>query len=304
MVLCIPCFHALPRTHVSALQDGGNSGAELTQLTVGQPPLRTMAQRDAARLRSSPGGPAGACLIVIPGSGMTLGKDMFVVTVWRRLGHHVPADVAPPSCKGSAGVAAEAGHAMVHEKVAKMTQMRHDCPANALCLVVSTCSCESAAEPRYRALASKKGMVERQRRADIVAVLPRLELASVDVVVAHASAKAYASQDAKKWWTAARAEQTKRMRTRKDVPDYTAFRFAPFAVEPCGYMGPEAVNFVNIAAESGRILKGAFVCLAMQLLSVTLQWGNAEMYRRSGLIISREQGLRYDASFAVPALMS
>ena len=41
----------------------------------------------------------------------------------------------------------------------------------------------AAAEPRYRALAGKKGMVECQRRGDIVAVLPRLELAAVDVVV-------------------------------------------------------------------------------------------------------------------------
>ena len=31
---------------------------------------------------------------------------------------------------------------------------------------------------------------------------------------------------------------------------------------------------------------------------------SAEMYRRSGLVISREQGLRYDAGFAVPVLMS
>ena len=30
---------------------------------------------------------------------------------------------------------------------------------------------------------------------------------------------------------------------------------------------------------------------------------NAEMYRRIGLVISREQGLRYDAGFAVPVLM-
>ena len=42
----------------------------------------------------------------------------------------------------------------------------------------------------------------------------------------------------------------------------------------------------------------------MQLLLVTVQRGNAEMYRRSGLIISREQGLRFDADFAVPVLMS
>ena len=47
-----------------------------------------------------------------------------------------------------------------------------------------------------------------------------------------------------------------------------------------------------------------FVRWAMQLLSVTVQRGNAEMYRRSGLVISREQGLRYDAGFAVPVLMS
>ena len=46
------------------------------------------------------------------------------------------------------------------------------------------------------------------------------------------------------------------------------------------------------------------VCWAMQLLSVTVQRGNAEMYRRSGLVISREQGLRSDAGFAVPLLMS
>ena len=50
-------------------------------------------------------------------------------------------------------------------------------------LGTSACSCQSAAEPRYRALATKKGMVECQRRGDIVAVLPRLELAAVDVVV-------------------------------------------------------------------------------------------------------------------------
>ena len=60
----------------------------------------------------------------------------------------------------------------------------------------------------------------------------------------------------------------------------------------------------DIAAESGRIPKGAFVPWAMQLLSVTEQRGNAEMYSRSGLIISREQDLRYDAGFAVPVLMS
>ena len=52
---------------------------------------------------------------------MTLGNDMFAVSVWHRLGHHVPDDVAPPSCQCSAGVAAEADRAMVCEKVAKMT---------------------------------------------------------------------------------------------------------------------------------------------------------------------------------------
>ena len=68
-------------------------------------------------------------------------------------------------------------------------------------------------------------------------------------------------------------------------------------------MGKEAVKFVNrlrdILAESGRIHKGAFVCWAMQLLSVTVQRGNAKMHRRSGLVISCEQGLRYDAGRAV-----
>ena len=196
---------------------------------------------------------------------------------------------------------------MVCEKVSKVTQIRHGNLATALRLVLSACSCQSAAEPRYRALAGKRGMVECQRRGGIVAVLPWLELAAMDVLVAQASAKSYAAQAAKTaGWTAARAERTKRTRFRKDVPDHAAFRFVPFAVETCGYMGKEAVNFMNrlgdIAAESGRIPKGAFVRWAMQLLSVTVQRGNAEMYRWRGLVISQEQG--YDAAFAVPVLMS
>ena len=73
------------------------------------------------------------------------------------------------------------------------------------------------------------------------------------------------------------------MQTRfmKDAPVYAAFQFVPFVVEACGYMGKETVKFVNrlgnIAAESGRVPKGAFVRWAVQLLLVTVQQGNAEM---------------------------
>ena len=48
---------------------------------------------------------------------------------------------------------------MVCQKVAKMTHMRHDHLANALRLVASACSCQLVAEPRYGALAGKKGIV-------------------------------------------------------------------------------------------------------------------------------------------------
>ena len=121
----------------------------------------TQGQGHAGRLRGSVGRPVGAYLTAIPGGRMTLGNDMLLVSIWHRLGHHVPTDVrspyAPP-CKCSVGVAAEAGHAMVCEKVAKMIQMRHDDLANALRLVVSACSCESAVEARNQALSGKKGM--------------------------------------------------------------------------------------------------------------------------------------------------
>ena len=106
-------------------------------------------------------------------------------------------------------------------------------------------------------------------------------------------------------WT---AEQTKRTWLRKDVPDHAAFRFVLVALETCGYTGKEVVRFANrlgnIACWIGRIPKGAFVRWAMQLLSETVQRGNAEMYCQSGLIISREQGVRYDAGVAVAVLMS
>ena len=75
-----------------------------------------------------------------------------------------------------------------------------------------------------------------------------------------------------------------------------------------GADGKEVVLFVNrlgdTAAESERIPKGAFVRWEMQLLLVTVQRGNAEMSHRSGLAISHEQGLRNDAGFAVPVLIS
>ena len=51
----------------------------------------TQGQHDAARLRSSPGGPVWAFLIANPGGRITLGNDMFVVSVW----HRIPADLAP-----------------------------------------------------------------------------------------------------------------------------------------------------------------------------------------------------------------
>ena len=105
-----------------------------------------------------------------------------------------------------------------------------------------------------------------------------------------------------------KGQGTLQTRFRKDAPDHAAFLLVLIAVETCGYMGKEAVKFVNhladIAAESGRVPKGACACWAMQLLLVTVQRGDAEMYCRSGLIISREQGLRYDSGFTVPVLMS
>ena len=85
-------------------------------------------------------------------------RPLFVVSVWHRLGHHVPADVAPPPCKCSAGVAPEADldHTMVCEKVAKMTQMRHDNLANAC-----TWSSLPAAANRRRRLATGRWLARR-----------------------------------------------------------------------------------------------------------------------------------------------
>ena len=170
---------------------------------------------------------------------------------------------------------------MVCKRGAKMTRMGHANLENALRLGVAGCRFQSAVERRNMAVARTKGMVECQRQGDVVTVLPRLELAAVDVVIAHASAKSYTAQAAKEaGWTAARAEQTKRTRFRKDVPVHAAFRFVPFAVETCGYISKEAVKFVNrlgdITAESGRIPKGAFVRCAMQLLPGTVQSGDAK----------------------------
>ena len=78
-------------------------------------------------------------------------------------------------------------------------------------------------------------MADGRQTNQVVAVLPRLELAAVDVVVAHASAKSYALEAAKTaGWTAARAERTKQTRFRKDVPDHAAFRFVLLRLRRAG----------------------------------------------------------------------
>ena len=106
---------------------------------------------------------------------MAVGNDMFVLSVWQRLGHHIPAEVATSPCKCTAGVAAKADYSMAYVD-GRVTEMRHDNLANALRPVVSTCSDQSAAERRCRTVGGKEGMVDCQRRADIVAVLMRLSL--------------------------------------------------------------------------------------------------------------------------------
>ena len=57
----------------------------------------TQGQHGPARLRSSPERPAKVFQNAIPGNCImtAFGNDMVVVSVWHRLGHHVPADVAP-----------------------------------------------------------------------------------------------------------------------------------------------------------------------------------------------------------------
>ena len=71
---------------------------------------------------------------------------------------------------------------MVCERLAKVTQMRHENMANASRLLVSVCSSQLEAEPRCRALAGEKGMVECQR-VDDVEVLLGLEPAAIVVVI-------------------------------------------------------------------------------------------------------------------------
>ena len=57
------------------------------------------------------------------------------------------------------------------------------------------------------------------------------------------------------------------------MPDHVALRFMSFVFETRAYMVKKSVQLVNhlrdIAAESGRMLKGTFERWAMQLLPVS-----------------------------------
>ena len=158
-------------------------------------------------------------------------------------------------------------------------------------------------------MAGGSAVVENKRRGDVVVCMPLLRKAVVDVVVTHAPNASYASRSCKNTGCiATEMEGTKLRKFKSDVPDHVQFDFVPFAVESCGYMGKAALQFVDrlagIAAESGRISKAAFTRWALQVLSVTLQKGNAEMYRRFGVVIAREEGVRFDTGYDVPVLQS
>ena len=73
-------------------------------------------------------------------------------------------------------------------------------------------------------------------------------------------------------------------------------------------LGPGRSALHGTARQHRRLgrphLQGGLRRWAMQLLSVSLQKGNAEKYRKSGLVISCEQpeGVKHEAGMDVPVL--
>lgn len=71
-------------------------------------------------------------------------------------------------------------------------------------------------------------------------------------------------------------------------------------------MGPAALKSMSdlqlgdVASVRGHIPMGASVVWATELLSVALQKGSTEMYRRSEWVLSRGQDIRYDPGLHVP----
>ena len=199
----------------------------------------TEGQCDAARLRISSGGPAGAFLTAIPGGSMPIGNDMFVVYVLQRWGTAFPLTWPPAvlmqcrSCYRSRSCDGLREGSQHDPDVSTWDVPTWEKPC--------TWSSMPAAANRRWTLSTGPWPARRawlNASAGVTSwlcMLPRLQLAAVDVVVAHACLKSYAGQVAKTaGWTAVRDEETKRTRFRKDVPDHAAFRFVPFAVETCG----------------------------------------------------------------------
>lgn len=174
--------------------------------------------QEAACIFSSPGGghtAVGSFLKALPGRHMTMNDDMLVaaIPVWHRLSILVPTGMPSAPCQCSSGENVGADDAMVCKNVARiaryrMAQMRHDTMVEALRLVMSHTSLQSAQYPWFCTVPGGKCM-ENGRRCGIVAVMQRLtlQLATVDGVVSHAPVPLYAAaaaQDAGK--IAARVE--------------------------------------------------------------------------------------------------
>ena len=227
-------------------------------------------------------GAAGAFLTAIPGGRMTPGNDMFIVSVWNRLRHHVP-DVAPPPCKCS-GAAAKVDYAMICKQVPKMTQMRNDNLENASRLVASRCGCKVAAEPRYLALVSQKGIVECQRRvtswrcchgSSLRQWLPWLRMRLRSRTLLGLPTRLGGLRRGLNTPSGHGLGSLRRIMLLSSLCRLRLRRAGP------GYMGKEEVKFVNhlgdIAAESRRVPKGLFFLRwVVQLLLVMVKRGNAQ----------------------------
>jgi len=284
---------------VSLVVTDRRAAAALTYTAANDAPL---AQRKlAARLRSAGGGAASAMWVTPPvAMPLRLGNEAFVMAARHRLGVGPVLRAGTAPCPCGRGEAAQPDHAMVCT-LADAT-FRHDILVSTWRGIIRSAGCATSREPPYNRVA---GACAGLKRGDIGAVLGPDRMVMADVVVTDACSSTALRRKSAQETGAAAAQAAK---GKHDALGGLALAdgndFVALAHESHGRLGREALRLLQdlgqIAADSGRATKRAFVHAALCRLSVTLAKGVARMYTTACFAVARAHGHDFQPGLPAP----
>jgi hypothetical protein len=271
--------------------------------------------RTLARLRSCSACASSAALDALP-TGPTMVLSDSDATSMLRFGLGLmtlpTTALGMPCACGRRLLASEADHALTCKSLNGAVTVRHDNPNKIVCRAARRAGVASSVEPQLRQLklaAEQAGRRGRQAqgdgaRGDALLAMPEGMLIT-DVVVVHPAAQSYLEAAARTDGTAATDREAFKVQKFRASADTGAYAFEAMGVETYGRLGAGTMRLINrlvgIAAESGKVDKGALVAYTLREMSVGLARYNGMLFRGGLKVMARVTGRMFQAGQPEPS---